>query len=234
MSNDAFMLGADSQATQREEAERSGASSFRGILLLISELEYFSLVERLCRLPITERQLTTSRRLWTLTKGAVLGGIGTTTMFFAHICVSLLAATFSWPESIRIMLIGSIFASGIYGINNYLLGKLVFADSAASKLKELMMLGFIAHIIFVKFSLCILPWFLSHMNVDVGRLICQHFNVLYPFYVQIKLPSGVEWILFAPVIGACILSVLRNRDVTGHMRTIQNGERPYDLMSSGS
>lgn len=234
MSNDAFMLGGDPQATQREEAERSGASSFRGILLLISELEYFSLVERLCRLPITERQLTTSRRLWTLTKGAVLGGIGTTTMFVAHICVSLLAAAFGWPESIRIMLLGSIFANVIYGMNNYLLGKLVFADSAASKLKELTMLGFIGHIIIVKFSLCMLPWFLRLMNVDVGRLIYQHFDVLYPYYLRLKLPSGVEWILFAAVIGGYVLSVLRDRDVNSHMRSIQNGGRSYDLLSSGS
>lgn len=232
MNNDSFILSGDPQASQREEAERSGASSFRGILLLISELEYFSLVERLCREPITERQLTTAKRLWTLTKGAVLGSIGTGMMLISHISVSALAAAFGWSVSVRIILLSWIIAGVIYGMNNYFLGKLVFADSAAAKLKELIMLGFIGHIIVVKLSLCILPWFLRLMNIDIGLLVYQNFEVFYPYYFKMLLPPGVEWVLFSAAIGGYALAVLRDRDVYGHMRTVQNGGRPYDLMTN--
>ncbi len=234
MSDDTFMFGSDPQAQQREDSEKRGTSSFRGLLALIGELEYYSLIERLSRLPITERQLTTPTQLWALTKGAALGAIGTMWMLISHICVSLLAASFGWSLSLRIGLLTALFAGTIYCMNDFLLRKLVFADGAAAKLKKLMMLGYIGHVFIVKFSMCMLPWFLKLMQVDIGRIIYQKAGWLYPFYLQIRMPPGVEWILFGAVVAGYILATLRSKDVLGAMRQIQVGGRPYDLLTSGS
>lgn len=234
MNNDAFMFGSDPQAQQREDAEKRGTSSFRGLLALIGELEYYSLIERLSRLPITERQLTTPTQLWALTKGAALGAIGTTWMLISHVCVSLLAASFGWTQSLRIGILAMLFAGTIYCMNDFLLKKLVFADGAAAKLRKLMMLGYVGHVFIVKFSMCMLPWFLTLMQVDIGRIIYQKAEWLYPFYLQLRMPPGIEWILFGAVFAGYILATIRSTTVLGAMRRIQVGGRPYDLLTSGS
>lgn len=233
MGDDTFMFGSDPQAQQREDAEKRGTSSFRGLLALIGELEYYSLIERLSRLPITERQLTTPTQLWALTKGAALGAIGTTWMLISHICVSLLAASFGWSLSLRIGLLAMLFAGTIYCMNDFLLKKIVFPDGAAAKLKKLMMVGYVGHVFIVKFTMCMIPWFLALMRIDIGRIIYQKAEWLYPFYLQIKMPPGVEWILFGAVVAGYVLATLRSNAVLGAMRLIQVGSRPYDLLTSG-
>lgn len=233
MADDTFMFGSDPQAQQRDDSEKRGTSSFRGLLALIGELEYYSLIERLSQLPITERQLTTPTQLWALTKGAALGTIGTMWMLISHISVSLLAASFGWSQSLRIGLLSLLFAGTIYWMNDFLLRKLVFADGAAAKLKKLMMVGYVGHVFIVKFTLCMVPWFLKLMHIDIGRLIYQKVQWFYPFYLQLKMPAGVEWLLFGALVAGYILAILRSNDILGAMRQLQVGARSYDLLSSG-
>jgi len=193
-------------------------------------------------MPSTERQLTTPTRLWALGKGGVLGCFGTAWMLISHVCVSLLTVSFGWPLSLRIGLLTLLFAGTIYGMNNFLLNKLIFATGAAALLKKLVMLGFVGHIFIVKFATCMIVWLMEILHVDMGLTIYHRAEWLYPFYanwiyplyLQIKMPPGVEWILFGAVVAGYILSSIRSKDVFSAMRQIQAGSRPYDLLSSGS
>ena len=77
-------------------------------------------------------------------------------------------------------------------MNDFLLRKLVFADGAAAKLKKLMMVGYVGHVFIVKFTMCMIPWFLKLMHINIGRLIYQKVQWFYPFYLQLKMPAGAK------------------------------------------
>lgn len=234
MSDNTFMLGGDPQAQQREDAEKRGASSTSGLLGLLGELEFYILCDVLTKKPSTERQLTTPTRLWALGKGGALGGFGTVWMLICHVCVSLLASSFGWPMSLRIGILTALFAGTIYCLSEFLLMKLVFDTGAAALLRTLVMFGFVGHIFIAKFVMCMLPWFLQEMQVDLGRIIYQKAVWFYPFYLQLCMAPGVEWILFGAVVAGYVLSTIRSKHVFSDLRKTQVGSRPYDLLTSGS
>lgn len=72
----------DTSADMRnDDADKRGAGSFCGIFSLLSELDYFKLIEKLIRKPVTKDQVVTSNRWWLFGKGTKPAGLAGVLLF---------------------------------------------------------------------------------------------------------------------------------------------------------
>lgn len=75
--DESFLFGRTDESTElrNDDAVKRGASSIGGLFALLNELDYFKLIEKLVRGPVTEEQVLTSGRWWIFSKGSKLAGL---------------------------------------------------------------------------------------------------------------------------------------------------------------